>query len=166
MPRYLRYPEEYREVDFETKYKKEINAKLKIRYLALYYLSIGKTSTEIAELLSITTKVIGMWVNKLKTEGVEGLKDKAKPGRTRVFDKNRLDEFKQDVIKMQKDKTDGRIIASDIQKHLLEKYGIKYSKSSVYNLLRLANLVWITGRSSHPNRDLAKQEEFKKNLLQ
>ncbi len=33
MPRYLRYPEEYREVDFETKYKKEINAKLKIRAL-------------------------------------------------------------------------------------------------------------------------------------
>jgi hypothetical protein len=28
MPRYLRYPEEYREVDFETKYKKEINNEL------------------------------------------------------------------------------------------------------------------------------------------
>jgi transposase len=42
------------------------------------------------------------------------------------------------------------------------KFGIEPSKSSVYNALKRVDLVWITGRSIHPEADKEAQEAFKK----
>jgi transposase len=42
------------------------------------------------------------------------------------------------------------------------KYGIDPSLATVYNTLKRADLVWITGRSIHPKADLEAQEAFKK----
>lgn len=165
MPRYLKFPKEYQEIDFLSKYKKENNAKLKIRYLALHHLQRGKTASEIAVLLSVTIKSIGVWVNKIKAEGVEGLKNKPKSGRKPFLTKEKLVELKTDVLEMQKSKKGGRIIAKDVQAHLFNKFNIKCSLSAVYNFLEAADLVWITGRSAHPKKDEKAQDEFKKNFL-
>ena len=43
-----------------------------------------------------------------------------------------------------------------------KKFGVKCCLSSTYVYLKRANLVWITGRSKHPNTDLEKQSSFKK----
>jgi hypothetical protein len=42
------------------------------------------------------------------------------------------------------------------------KYGIDPSLKTVYNTLKRADLVWITGRSIHPKADLEAQEALKK----
>jgi hypothetical protein len=42
------------------------------------------------------------------------------------------------------------------------KYGIDPTLKTVYNTLKRANLVSITGRSIHPKADLEAQEAFKK----
>jgi transposase len=42
------------------------------------------------------------------------------------------------------------------------KYGIDPSLRTVYDTLKRADLVWITGRSIHPKADLEAQEAFKK----
>lgn len=163
MPRYLKFPNEHKEIDFLTKYKKENNAKLKIRYLAMHYLQTGKTASEIAALLSITIKSIGVWVNKIKSEGIDGLKNKPKSGRKPLLTQDKLTELKTDVLEMQNSRSGGRIIAKDVQAHILNKFNIKCSLSAVYNFLEAADLVWITGRSAHPKKDVKAQDEFKKN---
>ncbi len=43
------------------------------------------------------------------------------------------------------------------------KYGVDPALSTVYNTLKRAGLVWITGRSIHPKADMEAQEAFKKN---
>ncbi|MCB1109532.1 MAG: winged helix-turn-helix domain-containing protein [Chlamydiia bacterium] len=42
------------------------------------------------------------------------------------------------------------------------KYGVNPSLNTVYNALKRADLVWVTGRSIHPKADLEAQETFKK----
>jgi transposase len=44
------------------------------------------------------------------------------------------------------------------------KFGIEPSKSTVYGTLKRVDLVWITGRSIHPEADVEAQEAFKKTL--
>jgi len=44
------------------------------------------------------------------------------------------------------------------------KYGVDPSLRTVYDTLKRAELVWITGRSIHPKADLETQETFKKNF--
>jgi len=45
-----------------------------------------------------------------------------------------------------------------------EKYGIEPTLNSVYNTLKIADLVWITGRPIHPKANVEAQQNFKKNF--
>ena len=50
--------------------------------------------------------------------------------------------------------------------HLIkDKYGVKCLLKSAYNHLKRARLVWVSGRSRHPNANPEEQEEFKKNFV-
>ena len=50
----------------------------------------------------------------------------------------------------------------DILELMRTKYGLDPSLRTVYDTLKRADLVWITGRSIHPKTDLEAQEDFKK----
>lgn len=164
MARYFKFPEELKDYDFVALYDKESNARLKIKYLALSYLKEGKPLMEVSNLIYVGYSTIATWVFKLQTNGLTGLQNKARSGRTKKLSKDNLPAFKKDVLELQEQRIGGRVIAKDIQKHLAEKYGCDCCLATVYNLLAEVNLVWITGRSSHPKRDEAAQSEFKKTL--
>jgi transposase len=58
----------------------------------------------------------------------------------------------------------GRVRGSDVLALMKEKYNVEPTLSTVYNTLKRADLVWITGRSIHPQTDIEAQENFKKNF--
>lgn len=99
---------------------------------------------------------------KLQTNVLTGLQCKARSGRIKKLSKDNLPAFKKDVLELQEQRIGGRVIVKDIQKYLADKYGCECCLATVCNLLAEANLVWITGRSSHPKRDEAAQSKFKK----
>jgi transposase len=41
---------------------------------------------------------------------------------------------------------------------LKERFGVDYTLSGVYDLLKRLDIVWITVRSKHPKADLEKQK--------
>jgi hypothetical protein len=45
----------------------------------------GKTNTEIGEQLGISRESVGRWRKRFCEQGIDGLKDKARPGRPRRF---------------------------------------------------------------------------------
>lgn len=71
--------------------------------------------------------------------------------------------FKQSVLELQQKRSGGRIRGSDVLALMKEKYNVDPTLSTVYNTLKRADLVWITGRSIHPKTDIEAQENFKKN---
>lgn len=133
------------------------------RLLAFAHLREGKTFTEAAAFVRVKLRSLMRWVKNFKAEGLEGLKDKAGRGAKPLIPAEHRIAFRQAVLELQEGRTGGRIRGRDILELMQTKYGIDPTLKTVYNTLKRADLVWITGRSIHPKANLEAQEAFKKN---
>lgn len=144
--------------------KKEPNASLRNRLLALGHLEAGKSKTEVAEMFQIRFPTLREWLLRFLVGGVEGLRDKLGRGRKRRLSVEREEEFRQQVEKLQEERAGGRVRGQDVQVLLKEKFCIDHALPSVYHVLGRCGFSWISARSKHPKSDSTAQEEFKKNF--
>ena len=148
--------------DFDKLAKTEGSPRERRRFLAFAHLREGKTFTEAAASVRVKVRSLMRWVKKFRTEGLEGLKDKAGRGAKPLVPLEHREAFRQAVLELQETRTGGRIRGKDVLELMQTKYGIDPTLKTVYNTLKRADLVWITGRSIHPKADLEAQEAFKK----
>lgn len=148
--------------DFDKLAKTEGNARERRRFLAFAHIREGKTFTETAIAVRVKLRTLMNWVKQFKTEGLEGLKDKPGRGAKPFLPAEHRIAFRQAVLELQEKKVGGRIRGSDVLELMKTKYGVDPSLRTVYDTLKRAELVWITGRSIHPKADLEAQEAFKK----
>lgn len=148
--------------DFDKLAKTEGNARERRRFLAFAHIREGKTFTETAIAIRVKLRTLMNWIKQFKNEGIEGLKDKAGRGAKPFLSEEHHMAFRQAVLELQKNKVGGRIRGSDVLELMRTKYGVDPSLRTVYDTLKRAELVWITGRSIHPKADLEAQETFKK----
>ncbi len=133
------------------------------RYLAFAHIRDGKTFTEAATAIRIKLRTLMNWVKRFKEKGIDGLLDRPGRGAKPCLSPEDLAAFKQSVLELQQQRSGGRIRGSDVLALMKEKYNVEPTLSTVYNTLKRADLVWITGRSIHPQADIEAQEDFKKN---
>jgi transposase len=114
-------------------------------------------------LYNTSFKQICNWVHQFESEGIEGLKNKPKPGRTSRLTQAQKDELKFVLLNNSPEEYDyntstwnGPIIIDYIDK----KYHIKYKKAQIYNILKDMGLSFQKGRPSYPEADEKKREEF------
>lgn len=148
--------------DFDRLAKTEGNPRERRRFLAFAHLSDGKTFTETAAFVRVTLRSLMRWIKRFRTEGIQGLKDKPGRGKKPLILSENQTAFRQAVLELQENKVGGRIRGRDVLELMKTKYGIEPSLKTVYNTLKRADLVWITGRSIHPKANLEAQESFKK----
>jgi transposase len=148
--------------DFDKLAKTEGNARERRRFLAFAHIREGKTFTETAIAIRVKLRTLMNWIRQFKNEGIEGLKDKAGRGAKPFLPEEHRLAFKEAVLELQKNREGGRIRGSDVLELMRTKYGVDPSLRTVYDTLKRAELVWITGRSIHPKADLETQETFKK----
>src|SRR3990172_7833009 len=148
--------------DFDKLAKTEGNARERRRFVAFAHIHEGKTFTETAIAIRVKLRTLMSWVKRFKNEGIEGLKDKAGRGAKPFLPEEHRLAFRQAVLELQKNRVAGRIRGSDVLELMRTKYGVNPSLRTVYDTLKRAELVWITGRSIHPKADLEAQEAFKK----
>ena len=154
--------EEIGQYDFDKLAKTEGSPRERRRFMAFAHLREGKTFTEAAASVRVKLRSLMRWVKRFRTEGFEGLKDKPGRGAKPFLSSEHRAAFRQAVLELQEKRTGGRIRGSDILELMRTKYGVDPSLNTVYNTLKRADLVWITGRSIHPKADLEAQEAFKK----
>jgi len=148
--------------DFDKLAKTEGNARERRRFVAFAHIRDGKTFTETAIAVRVKLRTLMNWVKQFKTEGLEGLRDKPGRGAKPFLSVEHHAAFRQAVLELQEKRVGGRIRGSDVLELMKTKYGIDPSLRTVYDTLKRAELVWITGRSIHPKADLEAQEAFKK----
>jgi len=148
--------------DFDKLAKTEGSPRERRRFLAFAHLREGKTFTAVAAAVRVKLRSLMRWVKRFKTEGFEGLKDKPGRGLKPFLPSEDQAAFREAVLELQEKRTGGRVRGRDVLELMRTKYGIDPSLSTVYNTLKRADLVWITGRSIHPKADLEAQEAFKK----
>lgn len=154
--------EDIQRYDFDKLAKTEGNARERRRFVAFAHIREGKTFTETAVAVRVKLRTLMNWVKQFKTEGLEGLRDKPGRGAKPFLPAEHRAAFRQAVLELQEKRVGGRIRGSDVLELMKTKYGVDPSLRTVYDTLKRAELVWITGRSIHPKADLEAQETFKK----
>jgi transposase len=154
--------EAVQQYDFDKLAKTEGNARERRRFVAFAHIREGKTFTETAIAVRVKLRTLMNWVKQFKTEGLEGLRDKPGRGAKPFLPVEHRAAFREAVLELQEKRVGGRIRGSDVLELMKTKYGVDPSLRTVYDTLKRAELVWITGRSIHPKADLEAQETFKK----
>lgn len=152
-----------KDIDFFAFAKKEKHPRTRVRFLALDHVKQGKKKQDIAAMFNIHTITLRNWIVVFLNEGIKGLQEGRRTGRRKKLLQEKEEEFRQQLEKLQEERSGGRIRGQDIQVLLKEKFCADYKLPSVYDVLARCNVSWISARSKHPKSDLMAQEEFKKN---
>jgi transposase len=149
--------------NFDKLSKTQGNPRERKRYLAFAHINDGKSFTEAAAAVRIKLRTLMNWVKRFRVKGIDGLKDQPGRGAKSYLPPNERAAFRAAVLELQQKRSGGRVRGSDVLVLMKEKYNVEPTLSTVYNTLKRADLVWITGRSIHPKADAETQENFKKN---
>ena len=155
MPDIEKYP-------FDRLSKTEGSFRERRRYLAFAHIQEGKSFSDVALIVRVRLRTLMEWVKNFRENGLDGLKDQPGRGCKPYLAAEQHDAFKNAVLELQKNRQEGRIKGRDVLELMKSKFGIEPSLRSVYDTLKRANLVWITGQSRHPDTNLEAQEAFKK----
>lgn len=95
------------------------------------------------------------WVALLRDKGIDGLKNIAKPSRSKLTTAQK-DEIKSLIER------DSSITIKKLKIVIKEKFAIDIEKSSIHRMLGMLGFRHITGRKRHYKSDESSKEEFKK----
>jgi transposase len=103
-------------------------------------------------------------VHRYNAEGVEGLRDRPRPGRPRALDEGRQATLKALVLRGPKLERDGCVAwrVRDLCGLVERRFGVRYSESGIRRVLHGLDLSWQKARPIHPEADPKARERFKK----
>src|SRR5690349_24475943 len=144
--------------------RRERDGCVSARLLALANALEGLPREEAARLAGMTGQTLGDWVHRYNAEGVEGLRDRPRPGRPCALDEGQQAALKAMVLRGPDLERDGCVAwrARDLRELAERRFGVRYSESGVRRLLRGLDLSWRKARPVHPEADPRAQERFKK----
>ena len=102
-------PEELFEHDFSKLSKREPHARTRQRLLGLAHLQNGNTITEVARICKVARTTVYHWLQRLESEGIDGLQEKEGRGPRSKLPPTQHEAFKQSVIELQHNRDGGRI---------------------------------------------------------
>ncbi len=128
-------PVNFKNYDFKNLAKKEKNAALKVRYLALSHIAMGKTVLEAAAIVHKSNRMLHRWLNRLDQFGLEGLKDKPGRGRDLYLPLTKEAEFKDIVLQFTRTNAKNKITGYDVKQLLERHYNIDCTLPTAYNII-------------------------------
>ena len=142
--------------ELERAYRQEPDGKLKIRIYALWKISEGNSAKSIAKSIGYSYNAVLIWLQRYRTQGLSGLKDKEGRGRKRQISEEAIHELR--ALARQ-----GELTTLQKSRILIEsRYGINYSVSGLWRLFKRIGLSWKVPRPKHINGNVEEQEAFKK----
>lgn len=124
----------------------------------------GATRQMAATVAGMTRQTLRDWVIRFNEGGIEGLKDKPKPGRPPRLQEAQLLELDALVEKGPDIATDGvvRWRCVDLKAIIASKFGVDLSEDQIGRILKQRGYTRLSVRPRHPQADEAAQEAFKK----
>ena len=144
--------------------RRERDGRVSARLLALANALEGIPREEAARLAGMTGQTLGDWVHRYNAEGVEGLRDRPRPGRPCALDGGQQAALKAMVLRGPDLERDGCVAwrARDLGALVEARFGVRYGESGMLKLLKGLDLSWQKTRPVHPEADPKAQERFKK----
>lgn len=103
-------------------------------------------------------------IKRYNAEGTDGLKDRPRPGRPCKLSAEQRTELREIVVKGPDIETDGlsAYTRDDLVKISLDRWKVTYDPTSIGRILKQLGLSRQKARPSHPKKDPAAAEAFKK----
>ncbi len=134
------------------------------RILAIALVLEGGSRQAAARAAGAQRQTLRDWVIRYNAEGLDGLKDRPKPGRTPRLSQDHLKALDRLV-----DEGPGMAIdhvvrwrCADLKAVAQIRFGVSLSERSIGRILRQRRFVRLSVRPQHPDADEAAQEAFKK----
>ena len=144
--------------------RRERDGRVSSRLLALANALDGMSRDEAARAAGTDRQTLRDRVHRYDAEGVEGLRDRPRPGRPCALDEGRQAALKGLILRGPKLERDGCVAwrARDLRALVERRFEVRYSEGGVRRLLRGLDLSWQKARPVHPEADPKAQERFKK----
>src|ERR671916_1746217 len=144
--------------------RRERDGRVSARLLALANALDGMSRDAAARAAGMDRQTLRDWVHRYNAEGVEGLRDRPRPGRPCALDEGRQAALEALVLKGPKPERDGCVAwrARDLCALVERRFGVRYGESGMLRLLKGLDLSWQKARPVHPEADPRARERFKK----
>ena len=150
--------------EIEELLKSKEDYKTAVRLISMLPLSKGESSRKAQELLLLSHNQILIWAKRFNEFGIEGLRDKSKPGRKSKIQPEQLVLLKRVVLDASPEEYGYNTAvwtAPMLVEVIAKEFGIRYSDDAVYFLLKKKlGLSYQKGRGFYPEADPKKREEF------
>ena len=122
----------------------------------------GMEHEEAARLAGLSRSAAYEWHNRYEEGGIEGLRDRPRPGRPPRVDAATAARLKERIVAGAELERDGVVVfrGVDAQRILNEEFDTDCSLSSIYRLLHRAKLSWLAPGPRHPKADATAQTAF------
>lgn len=159
----LRVDDSLTAAELARRAKRQQDARVRARILAIRYLRLGHTVPEAAQVLGMSERQLRTWVHRYNAESIPGLRDRPRPGQPPRLSPDRVEGFKERVRSGPRP-TDGvcALRGLDLQRILEEEFDAKYSLPGVYFLLHRLGFSSLVPRPKHLEADEQAQATFKK----
>src|SRR3984893_9879006 len=136
------------------------------RVLMIANMLEGMEHGDAARLAGLSRAAAYEWHTRYEEDGIEGLRDRPRPGRQPRVDAETSARFKERIVAGAELQRDGVVAfrAVDAQRILKEEFEIDCSLSSTYRLLHRIKLSWLAPRPRHPQADATAQAAFSQRL--
>ena len=134
------------------------------RCLAIASVLDGRQRDVSAEAAGMQRQTLSDWIRRYNADGVAGLLDRPRPGRSSLLNPEQSAEFDRIVEKGPDIETDGvvRWRRIDLKRVIEERFGVVMAERTVGDLLHARGFRHLSVRPRHPRCDEVVQEAFKK----
>lgn len=141
----------------------EPNPRLRQRILAIRLIVLGKTVSQAAQMIALKQRQLRNWVHRFNREGLEGLRDRPRPGQPKHLPADKEQAFRERVRQAARAGGKGILLrGKDIRGILQQEFGARYSLAGTYFVLHRLGFSCLSPRPMHPKKDPGAQEDFKK----
>jgi transposase len=134
-----------------------------VRLYAVYQIARGSVSRDLEKIYNVSFKSVCNWVNEFNKYGIEGLKDKPKSGRKPQLSNETKETIKTIILNEEPVQYNyntsiwtGPILIDLIEK----KFGIKYKKAQIYNIMKSMGLSHKKGKGEYPEANPERRSIF------
>ena len=144
--------------------RRERDGRVSARLLALANALDGMSRDEAARAAGMDRQTLRDWVQRYNAEGIEGLRDRPRPGPKPRLTPEQAGELVAVVQQGPDPERDGivRWRRIDLQALIEARFEVRLHERSVGKLLRRLGFTRISVRPGHPLRDAEAQDRFKK----
>lgn len=148
--------------DVKSIHDKEKNGRVKQRLLIILKAFKIKSSYKIAEQTATSHTKVQRWINRFNKYGVDGLKDKPRPGKPSKLTSKQKNELKKIIENPGEFRAGYNTI--EIMDKIHKNFGVKFTPQYTRRFLKKLDYSLITPRPSHIKKDPIKGKEIIKKL--